>query len=205
MGRSRRSQLFPLFRSEAQARVLSAVYLAPEDRAPHVAVIAEETGLAYSTVQREVAALEDAGLVRSTTVGRAKVVRPDTASPVYDELASLVLKTYGPATLLGNALRGSPGVVEAYIFGSWAARYHGERGADPGDIDVLVVLSDPGADAGADADAIEDVLTPIEKVLGREINVVFTREREWSTQSSPFLQTVKARPLVAVAGDLDDG
>jgi predicted nucleotidyltransferase len=39
------------------------------------------------------------------------------------------------------------GVAEAYIYGSWAARYHGEPGSIPADVDVLVVgtaaLDDP--------------------------------------------------------------
>lgn len=131
MGRPRRADLLPIFRSDAQARVLAAIFLASEERPPHVRVIADETGLPYSTVQREVAALEAAGLVRGTTWATAKVVRPDESSPYFTELQSLILRSYGPAAMLAPALEGRPGVVDAYIFGSWAARYHGEAGGDP--------------------------------------------------------------------------
>jgi predicted nucleotidyltransferase len=193
MGRSRRAILPPIFRSEAQGRVLAAVFLAPEGRPPHVRLIANTTGLPYSTVQREVAALEAAGVVHSTTFATAKVVRPDQSSPYFGELKSLVLKTYGPAAALARALEGEAGVVEAYIFGSWAARYHGEPGDDPEDIDVLVVVND---DASVDTDAVEERLVVAGEPLGRAVNIVFTYASDWSGVTSPFLKTVRSRPLI---------
>jgi predicted nucleotidyltransferase len=192
MGRSRRPELLPIFRSDAQARVLAAIFLAPEGRPPHVRAIADATGLSYSTVQREVAALEAAQLVHSTTFANAKVVRPDDASPYFAELQSLILKSYGPMTILAGALEGATGIVDAYIFGSWAARYHGEAGPDPGDIDVLVVVDDQ---RDVDTDVIEERLVEAGEPLGRAVNVVFTFERDWAASGSPFLKTVKSRPL----------
>ena len=32
-----------------------------------------------------------------------------------------------------------PGVAEAYVYGSWAARYRGQAGDVPRDVDVLVI------------------------------------------------------------------
>src|SRR5712671_5573705 len=91
----RRSPHLPLFRSDAQARILAAIFLAGESGA-HVTELAKRTGLPVSTVHREIARLDEAGLLRSESVGRARVVRPDERSPYIDDVRSLVLKAYGP-------------------------------------------------------------------------------------------------------------
>jgi hypothetical protein len=47
--------------------------------------------------------------------------------------------TYRPLPVLTDAVRSVPGVQRAYIYGSWAARYSGEIGPVPVDVDVLVI------------------------------------------------------------------
>lgn len=46
--------------------------------------------------------------------------------------------TYGPRPVLTDPFADIEG-VEAFIFGSWVARYTGEPGPAPADVDVLVV------------------------------------------------------------------
>lgn len=41
--------------------------------------------------------------------------------------------------MLRDALRDDRRVVEAWIFGSWAQRFHGEPGAFPNDVDLAVL------------------------------------------------------------------
>ena len=41
-----------------------------------------------------------------------------------------------PTQWVDRAIRG---IGEAYLFGSWARRYVGERGAPPGNIDVVII------------------------------------------------------------------
>lgn len=194
MGRSRRSTVAPIFRSDAQGRVLSAVFLASEGKPVHVREIATRTGVPYSTVQREVDRLVDAGVLRTEAFANAKVVRPNRESPYFRELESLVTKTYGPATMIAEALVNERGVADAYIFGSWAARYHGDAGPTPGDIDVVIVV-----DEDADTTRIEDAVADATRALSREVNVVFTDVDDWATASSAFLRTIKSRPLVGLA------
>src|SRR6058998_3432681 len=67
----------------------------------------EVIGLARSgtgAVQRELARLEASGLVRVTRLGKQKHYQANTASPVFQELRSLVLKTVGLADVLRGAL-----------------------------------------------------------------------------------------------------
>ena len=65
-------------------------------------------------------------------------------------MIDLLALTYGPAAILPELLARVDGVREAYIYGSWAARYRGEPGTEPRDVDVLVV-------GDADEDDLDDV------------------------------------------------
>jgi hypothetical protein len=191
VGRSRDAQLLPLFRSDAQARILAAIFLAPDAQPVHIRAIGDRAGVPYSTVQREVARLEEAGLVQATTIGRARVIEPNRSSPYFEELQSLLLKSYGPATVLADILRKHRAVRGAYIYGSWAARYSGEPGPDPQDIDVAVLVT-----SDAERNTIEDDLTSASTRLGRFVNPILIDEGDWNRSATPFLQTIRSRPLI---------
>jgi predicted nucleotidyltransferase len=191
VGRSRDAHLLPLFRSDAQARILAAIFLAPDDQAVHIRAIANRADVPYSTVQREIARLEEAGLVRATTIGRTRVIAPNRSSPYFEEVQSLLIKSYGPAVVLADVLGKHRGVHGAYIYGSWAARYAGEPGPDPQDIDVAVLVT-----PAADRDAIEDDLASAADRLGRLVNPILIDQGDWDRSATPFLQTLRSRPLV---------
>lgn len=84
-----------------------------------------------------------------------------------------------------------PGVKRAFIYGSWAARYLGEPGPPPVDVDVLVVGT-------ADRDDLYDVAEAVEPALGREVQIRGVRPETWeySPVENPFLAHVRVRPLV---------
>jgi DNA-binding transcriptional ArsR family regulator len=137
--------LLPLFRSEHQLHLLGELFVyAGEARS--ISELAGATGIPQATVSREVARLEEAGLLKSVQRGRLRLVEADDQLPYYNELRALLVKTMGPAALLKHELSGVPGIEEAFVYGSWAARYHGERGPAPRDIDV-VVIGEPDLDA----------------------------------------------------------
>ena len=64
----------------------------------------EVIGLANSgtgAVQRELARLEAAGLVTVTRMGKQKHYQANASSPVFEELRTLILKTFGLAVVAG--------------------------------------------------------------------------------------------------------
>ena len=130
--------LLPLFRSRGQARLLARVFLHPDDRLP-LNQLARELGLDPATVQREADRLEEAGILTSERVGTARLIRPNEESPFYQELSGLVQKAFGPVPVLRERLEQLGDVEAAFIYGSWASRYAGERGEPPADIDLLIV------------------------------------------------------------------
>lgn len=181
--------LLPIFRSALQARLLLRVLTSDEGLT--AADLARDLGEPEPTVFRETRRLLDAGLLRGERVGRALVLRPAEDNPATAPLRQLLVVTYGPSRLIGQALTGIAGINEAYVHGSWAARFHGEPGGPPGDVDVLVV-------GQPDRRAVDAALTGFETELGREINVTYVNPERWRSTDDPFVRTVRSRPLVPV-------
>jgi predicted nucleotidyltransferase len=162
----------PIFRSKTQERLLAELFVAGEGDPISLTALSARIGAAVSSVQREVAALDRAGLVLSQRVGSVRLVVSNPASPYYLELRGLLTKAFGPAHLLTVALRSVEGVEHAAIFGSWARRYHGEGGPAPRDLDVLVVGS-------ADLEEIYRATRSVENALRMEVNPVVISADEW--------------------------
>lgn len=192
MGRSRASALVPLLRSEAMARTLASVLLSPESL--HIREISDRADVPYSVAHREVGRLERAGLVATSKFGSARVVRPVEVHPLYPELRSLLLKAYGPREVLGELLADEPGVGEAFLYGSWAARYLGDWGASPQDLDVAVVGS-------PEIRRIEEIEAEAEDRLRQPVHIHVVAPADWRSQESGFIKTVRSRPMVSLMED----
>ena len=182
----------PLFRSEHQLRLLGELFVYASE-ARSVSELAAATGIPQATVSREVARLEEAGLLRSVRRGRLRLVEADVQLPYHHELRALLLKTIGPAAVLTQELSGVPGIDEAFVYGSWAARYHGEPGPAPRDIDLLVI-GEP------DLDGLYAACRRVEKELRLDVNPIVRSPAEWQRRGPSFLAEVRRGPLVAVAG-----
>lgn len=127
--------LTPIFRSETQIRLLAEAYWGPPASGRD---LARRLNIPQPTVAREIVRLEEAGLLRTEAVGRSKIVHP-ADSPVSGALRQIVAYAAGAPRVVRQALAGVDGIEEVFIFGSWAARFRGEPGRPPGDIDVAVV------------------------------------------------------------------
>ena len=190
-----RPALLPLLRSQNQLRLLAALLLSPTRRYT-ISELAEQTGIPQPSVSREVANLLTTSVLTAGTDRLRKVVQANTDSAIFPDLASLLLKTVGPKIVLETALEGARDVEEAHIYGSWAARYVGEPGSEPRDIDLLVI----GTPAVEDVRRRADVAS---EQLGRDVNVTVLTPAEWSNATSGFVGHVRASPLVAL--DLASG
>lgn len=176
-----------IFRSQLQGELLARVLLAPGS--PTISDLARDLGAPVPTVQREVSRLEAAGVLSSSRVGRARLVAADESNPVLDPLRQLVLVAFGPRYVLAEELRAVDGVEDAYLFGSWAARYEGEEGRPPGDVDALIVGS-------PDRDALFEACQRAGVRLRREVDATVVSTERWAAATEPFLQEIRRRPLV---------
>ena len=185
--------LLPILRSQTQARLLSALLLEPQ-RQWTVSALAQRAAVSQPTATREVQRLERAGLLVVSGNRSARNISVDTGSPYFSDLASLVLKAFGPVRVMAEELAEIDGVEEAWLFGSWARRYLGGAGASPADIDLLVV-------GRPDLDALAAATTRAGSTLGRPVgSTVLTRE-EWAAASSGFVRAVRDGARVWVWGD----
>lgn len=183
--------LLPLLRSRMQGELLALTLLHP-DREYSITELAEACGVTPTAVLREVERLTGGGILEDRRVGRSRLVKARTDTPLYRPLSDVIAVTFGPLPLLAEALSGLPGVREAYIYGSWAARYGGEPGPPPGDVDVLVVGS-------PDPDALFDLAESLTRRLGREVNVHRISPESWAADTAdPFLTSVRERPLASL-------
>ncbi|UZN03057.1 winged helix-turn-helix domain-containing protein [Cellulomonas sp. S1-8] len=179
--------LVPIFRSALQARLL--LHILTSDKPATAADLARVLDAPEPTVSREVRRLLDSGLIAGVRIGRATVVSPAVDNPATAPLRQLLIVTYGPARLIEQALAGVDGIEAAYVHGSWAARYQGEAGKAPGDVDVLIV----GQPSRAQVDVALDGL---EHRLAREVNVTYVSPQRWRDADEPFIAAVRERPLV---------
>lgn len=189
MAREPAPPLFPLLRSDLQARILTRTLLggAEDTVADLAAAIDADPG----NTAREVSRLEAGGVLVSRRVGRAKLVSANTVAPFYPPLHELVAIVLGPARVLGDSLRSVGGIEFAEIFGSWAARYRGETGPAPADIDLLVV-GDP------DRDDLHEATQQAGQRINRAVNPVVISPRRWRSGKDGFIAELRTRPRVRV-------
>ncbi|MFQ5524378.1 MAG: MarR family transcriptional regulator [Acidimicrobiia bacterium] len=174
----------PIFRSPEQERLLAVLFVYA-DEPLSVSDLAARAGTSVGGAHKEVERLQAAGLVRSTTVGRTRLVEPDQTSPLYPELRGLLVKTLGPGPLLRSALSNIDGISEAFIYGSWADPSQ----TNPADIDVLVI-GEP------DVAAVYDAVSAVEAELGRPVNVTVRSPGEWEHADGAFERAVRSGPKV---------
>ncbi len=146
--------------------------------------------------------MRGADLVVARSVGRTKLLRANQDSPYFRPLAQLALMSFGPPLVVGEEFGSLPGVNEVMIYGSWAARYAGESGSAPRDVDVLLV-GEP------DRDAAYDAARRAGQRLGREVNVTIRSVPQWRSADDGFTRQMRSSPLLEIplhgGGDLDGG
>jgi DNA-binding transcriptional ArsR family regulator len=183
--------LAPLFRSDQQLRLLTVLFAdSEEELSIHDLVV--RAGVAQATASREVARLADHGIVVTRSLGRNTLVRANWSLPWAKDLRSILVQTVGVLGQLSEALGTVGGVEEALIFGSWAARYEGEPGPPPRDIDLLVV-------GDADLRTVRRACRPVQEALRVEINPIVLTTAEWTaTAPDPFVAQLRSQQLVPV-------
>lgn len=181
-----------MFGSEARLLILAELFVVSQ---PELSItgLARSTGVSQPTVSQEVARLARFGVVTSRHVGRTRLVSANWALPWAQDLAGLLARSVGILAHLAAALSDINGVELAFVFGSWAARFVGEAGPAPRDLDVLVVGS-------ADVTAVRKALRVVGRDTGFEIDAFVVSPKTWATPrpSDALVLDVQAKPVVEV-------
>jgi len=195
-GKRRRGLADALF-TPVQQRVLSLLFGQP-DRALRSAELIRRVGSGTGAVHRQLARLEEVGLVTVERIGNQKHYQARRDAPIFEELRSLIVKTAGMAEPLRRALLPRRDHIHAaFIYGSVA------KGTDKArsDIDVLVI-----SDSLTYPDLFES-FQAVEAELARSVDPKVMTVAEWASkrgQTSSFASRVAAQPRILLIGSDDD-
>jgi predicted nucleotidyltransferase len=183
--------------TKTQQRVLGSLFGRP-DRSFYASELIRDAGTGSGAAQRELAKLEQSGLIVSRLIGRQKHYQANPASPLYSELRSIVLKTVGLAEPLRDALKPlSSNIRLAFVYGSVAKA----TDQSASDIDLMIV---------SDSLTYGEVFGALERVtraLGRKVNPTVYTAAEFSKRErteNAFVKRVLEQPKLWVIGTEHD-
>jgi len=188
--RSDAPKLLPIFRSRHQADLLTQLLLHPHEEYT-VTELSARLSIPQSTVSTEVQRLTDAGVLVVRAVGRSRLVRANTDSKLVGPLTELLTLTFGPHVVIADEFAELADTDRVLIYGSWAARYHGQRGRLPNDVDVLVIGS-------PDRTATHATAARAERRLGMPVNPLVCSPQRWTAAADPLIQEIEASAQVTV-------
>jgi predicted nucleotidyltransferase len=183
--------------TRTQQRVLALLFGHPERRFYATELIGL-VGAGSGAVQRELARLQQSGLVVVHKVGNQKFYQANPSCPIYDELRGIVRKTVGLAEPLREALAPLAAQIRlAFVYGSVA------KGEDTSasDIDIMVV---------SDRLTYADIYAALEEIgtrLGRKVNPTLYSQGELVKRlrrNNAFLKRVYSKPKIWLIGNEGD-
>ena len=146
-------------------------------------------------VQRELAALSEAGLLTVTKQGNQKHYQANADAPVFAELRGLVLKTMGLADVLKVALAPLAAQIDlAFVYGSVAK----QQDTAHSDIDVMIVS------AGLGYADVFGALEGAAATLGRKVNPTLYTLAELAKRinlDNSFVTRVLQQPKIWLIGN----
>jgi len=183
--------------TKTQQKVLGLLYGRPQ-QSFYLNEIVRLADIGKGTIKRELERMTAAGLLTSKPIGNQTHYQAHPGCPVYEEIISLVRKTFGITDVIHTALIPRLDQIElAFIYGSIA------KGTDTAesDIDLLIVSDDL---AYADLMAI---LLEAEQTLGRTINPgIYTRQqfKDKRQTGNAFITKIMQQPRLWIKGDDND-
>ena len=181
-----------LFGKTRQA-VLALLY-GQADKSFYTKQILDGVKIGRGTVQRELKNLTDTGIIIREVQGRQVYYHANEKCPIFEELKSIVRKTFGVADVIRQSLASSARRIRvAFIFGSVARSADDQRS----DVDLMVV----GRISFGD---VVSLLGPAEEKLAREINPIVYPIAEFKKKVKAdhhFVKTVLEEEKIFVIGD----
>ncbi|HWP26976.1 MAG TPA: nucleotidyltransferase domain-containing protein [Xanthobacteraceae bacterium] len=183
--------------SRSQLRVLSILFGHPE-RSFHAAEIIRLARTGSGAVQRELARLENSGILQAELLGNRKLFRANRSSPIFGELRAIILKTVGLREPIRQALLAFKSRINvAFVYGSVA------RGADKAESDIdIMIIGDM-----LSYSEIYVALQSAERLLMRKINPTLVTTSEWKSklaERNPFIVKVSKQPKLYIFGSGDE-
>lgn len=185
--------LLPILRSQNQARLLTWLLLHPSQEYA-LGELASLLAIAPSTLHQEVERLVKVGVVADRQVGRNRLLRVNAGNRLVPALTVLMSMTFGPHVVVAEEFVGVEGAKQVIIYGSWAERYDGTEGPEPGDVDVMVIGSPV-------REQVYDASDRAQERLGIPVNSTIRSAAAWGAASDALVAAIKSGPHIVVAGN----
>jgi predicted nucleotidyltransferase len=189
-----RTSLVDALFSTTQQRLLALLFGQP-DRSFFANELIELTKSGSGGVQRELRRLTDSGLVSTAKIGNQKHFQANHSAPLFQELRSIVRKTFGLAEPLRVALAALAERIQfAAIYGSVAKR----TDTASSDVDLLIVADD------LTLEQVYSAVGPVERELARKISPTVLTAEEFQRRrktGSSFVNKVLAGEHIVLLGD----
>jgi uncharacterized protein len=188
--------LADLLFGRTRSGVLALLFGRP-DESFYVRQIARHIKGSVGTVQRELEALAQLGLIHRSTVGQQVFHQANRSHPVFAELQALIAKTIGTFQVLRTALEPLANRISlAFVYGSVARQ---EENAES-DVDLMIV-------GDVTMEEVLQQLAEVEGTIGRPVNPTLYSATELQaklTNGNHFLHSVIRGKKVFLVGEEDE-
>lgn len=189
----RKSPVLDALFSRTKQQILAAALLQP-GHAWYLLELSRHLRVTPSSLQRELKALSEAGILKRQQNGGRVYFQADASCPIFQELTQILFKTAGVVEALRRAFRPiQDGIKVAFVFGSIAV----SKERSTSDVDVLIVGSTP-------LSAVAPILRDAEKSLGRPVNPHVYSAAEFTERlgrRDHFLSSVLQEKRLFILGD----
>lgn len=177
--------------SDRQQKMLAALILHPDKQYGTNELVAIG-GSGVGAGRHVIAAFEKSGVVVKQKRGNQVVYSINTLNPIYPELRSICLKTFGMAEVVREELSPFAGRIElAFLFGSMV------RGTERADSDVdLMVVGD------LDPFELGVAVERMQRALGRDVDLNLHTPAEWKgLENDRVIGAIMKEEKIMVVGE----
>jgi len=186
---------FELTKSKIRRKILSH-FFSNIDQELYLREIARIINEDPGNVSKELSKLEKEQLFLSKFKGNQKYYYLNKEYPLFDEVKSVVFKTIGINWLIQNLIKNYPGIICAFIYGSFANNTENSYS----DIDLCLIIDNNFNDS----DFIVEI-NRIEKEISRDIEYIYYYESEWIQKiesKDSFMLNLLSKPKIILKGDI---
>lgn len=182
--------------TKTQQKVLGLLFGKP-DKSFYTNEIMRWAAIGRGTVSRELDRLVAAGLISISREGNQNHYQADHSSPIYNELVSIIKKSFGIADEIKLRLKPLDESIElAFIYGSIS------KGSETkvSDIDLMLVGKD------LSYGLVMESLMPLEETLQRTINPTIYEMKDFIDKlkgGNSFVTRVMEQPKIMIKGKED--
>ena len=177
------------FRSKITVKVLGYYFLNPQRR-QYINELADLLEVDPGNLFRKLKELEQEGVFISEMVGNQKYFFLNKHYPLLKELEKVYNSKYGVINLLKEKIKKLKGLEQACVFGSYAKNSFQQES----DIDLLLVGSHSSLEA-------KRAILPLQKNLGREINIVDMTAQEFEfrkKKKDEFIKNIFSKKTIKI-------